>query len=220
MKGLFPNRCAGCGLRGEELCSRCLASISPLGLDCCPQCAGPSRAGRLCRRCLAGRGQLKGIRAATIFNGVVRQAVLGLKYRHRRGLAQPLASLIAGELLRRPLELDLLVPVPLHPARLKARGYNQAELLARSLGELLGKPVSLCLARSRDTRSQVELKAAGRVANVRGAFEYAGTDPLSGQRIGLVDDVATTGATLMECAGGLVAAGAGPVWGIVVAREL
>ena len=116
--------------------------------------------------------------------------------------------------------LDLLTPVPLHPRRLAERGFNQSELLARDLGERLGIPVAGCLERRRETKAQAGLKAASRWSNVREAFRCADEVVLDGRRVGVVDDVCTTGATLEECARALRAAGCSAVWGIAVARDL
>ncbi|MGE5619376.1 MAG: ComF family protein [Sphingomonadaceae bacterium] len=217
---LFPSRCVGCGLRGVDICSRCLSAIRPLDPASCPRCGTPSRLGGLCPACRGYEGPLAGIRAACVYDGVARKAIHSFKYRHRRMLAGPLARLVEEELRRRPLHLDLLVPVPLHPRRLAERGYNQSALLAAHLGERLSVPVAEPLERSRETTAQAGLKAASRRANVRGAFRCAAPIDLSGRRIGIVDDVCTTGATLEECARALREAGCASAWGVVVARDL
>ncbi len=217
---IFPPRCAGCGLRGVDLCAHCISTIRPPDPDSCPRCGRPSRLGGLCKACQGYDGPLSGIRTACIYDGVARNAIHSLKYRHRRTLALPLATLLAAELTRRPLQLHLLVPVPLHPRRLAERGFNQSELLARDLGKRLGIPVATCLERRRETKAQAGLKATARWANVRGAFGCVDQSSLHGKRIGVVDDVCTTGATLEECARVLHEAGCSAVWGIAVARDL
>jgi competence protein ComFC len=217
---LFPSRCAGCGLRGIELCDRCISTIRPLGPDSCPICGLPSKLGGLCMACLRREGYLSGIRSACIYEGVARKAIHHFKYRHRRTLADTLARLLDDELQRKPLKVDLLVPVPLHPKRLAERGYNQATLLTERLSERLGIPMLDCLARTKETVSQAKLKAAARRANVRGIFQCVQGTSLNGQRVGVVDDVCTTGATLEDCARALKEAGGGPIWGIVVARDI
>jgi ComF family protein len=163
---------------------------------------------------------MAGVRAATSYDGVVRKAIHSFKYGHRRTLAAPLAGLVVSEFRRRPLQVDLLVPVPLHPHRLAERGYNQSTLLARELSVVTGAPVMDLLERSRETAVQAGLKAAERRSNVRGVFRCRGIADLDGVRVGIVDDVCTTGATLEDCARALKEAGCSSAWGIVVARDL
>jgi ComF family protein len=151
---------------------------------------------------------------------VARNAIHSFKYRHRRTLALPLARLVERELQRRPLQLDILVPVPLHPRRLAERGYNQSALLAEELAGLLATPAVELLERRRETAAQAGLRAGARRTNVKDAFHCRDGCDLAGRRVGIVDDVCTTGATLEDCARALRQAGAGPIWGIVVARDL
>lgn len=217
---LLPSRCAGCGRRGVELCERCLAAIRGLDRASCPRCGRHSKLGRLCPSCEQYDGPLSGIRTACVYEGVARKAIHGFKYRQRSALAGPLAGLLAAELLQRPLKLDYLVPVPLHPRRLAERGFNQSGLLARHLGTGLEVPVLDCLERNRETRTQADLKAQARRQNVRGAFSARHGTRLDGARVGVVDDVCTTGATLEDCARALREARASAVWGIAVARDL
>jgi ComF family protein len=114
-------------------------------------------------------------------------------------------------------EVDAIVPVPLYPARARERGFNQAELVARELARWLGRPVeSGWLARIKDTLSQTGLTPVQRVENVRGAFEARAK--LDRQRILLLDDVCTTGATLNACARALRRGGAASVQAVTVAR--
>ena len=191
-----------------------------LGPASCPRCGRPSSLGGLCGSCRRYEGPLAGIRCASVYEGVVRKAIHSFKYRHRRTLAGPLSLLLERELQRKPLAVDLLAPVPLHPRRLAERGYNQSTLLARELGARLGLPALECLERERETSTQAGLKAAARRANVRGAFRPSASFDVSGRRVAIVDDVCTTGATLEDCARALREAGCSSVWGIVVARDL
>lgn len=123
-----------------------------------------------------------------------------------------------------PLPADLLISVPLYPARQRERGYNQAELLARALGRMISMPVVTGrLERVRDTRPQMSLDATNRRDNVRGAFVYRsskerGDNPVRDRRVLVVDDVCTTGSTLEACSLALKAAGASTVWGFTLAR--
>jgi ComF family protein len=157
-----------------------------------------------------------------LFQGTVRQAILQLKYKHLKALATPLGELLNEYLSSHPLkgEVLVLVPVPLHPKRLRERGYNQASLLAQELGKLTGLPVvEDMLIRVQDSVPQARTKSAvERRHNVQGVFTCPKS--LKGKQILLVDDVCTTGATLDACAIALKAAGVGSVWGLTVAREM
>lgn len=135
-----------------------------------------------------------------------------LKYQGWLHLAGVCAESMAGSIGSG--ELDALVPVPLHPVRRRARGYNQAHVLADALGELSGLPVVDALRRTRATRPQVGLGRSARAANVAGAFVCRSTPPAA---IGVVDDVTTSGATLAEAADALFAAGARSVLGLAYA---
>jgi len=153
----------------------------------------------------------------------LRDAVHALKYEGVRALATPLAALMAATCSLAPLPVAAVVPVPLHPRRVRQRGYNQAALLARELARLLVLPLhEEWLERARNTPSQVGLTRAERWANVDGAFRVAAAasdaGALAGQRVLLVDDVFTSGATLRAAAGALRSAGAEGVWAVTLTR--
>ena len=216
---LFPTRCLGCGRRGAAVCGRCEAMIPWLNRETCHRCAAPSPLGRLCQRCKAAPTALDGLRAACTFDGIVRQAIHNLKYRQARSLAGLASSLLADSLAKRPLQADLLVPVPLAAGRRRERGYNQAELIAACLSRSIDVPTAAAaLERVRETPPQVGLSAPERRRNVRGAFACSAEALVAGRRVIVLDDVATTGATLAACADALKTAGAARVYGLVVAR--
>lgn len=150
------------------------------------------------------------------------QLVAAAKYHGLRGLLWPLAEVAAAAA---PLalgaggECDLLVPVPLHQGRRRQRGYNQAEVLAALLAVVLGRPAAArLLRRSRPTGQQARIPSgdARRRANVAGAFAAAAPPPGAGLRVGLVDDLATSGQTVAAAAAALQRAGWRPVWALVV----
>jgi ComF family protein len=153
-----------------------------------------------------------------IFEGPLRQAIHHLKYSGRSSLAEPLGRFLTECWIAGPLPADLIVPVPLHKARLHERGYNQSTLLARQLARASGLPLAEeALKRIRATTPQVSLNAIEREANVRDAFE-AHANLVVGRRILLVDDVCTTGATLDACSRALKQGGATSVWALTLAR--
>jgi len=219
---LFPSRCLGCSRRDTLLCDQCRPAIPWLPPGVCPRCAAPSRLGKLCRRCTsAATWHLGSVRAACSYDGVARTAIHQLKYRHDRSTAPLLAEFIATSLATRPIQADLVIPVPLSARRLRERGYNQSALIARHLSALtnLPTPANDLLVRTRDTKPQVGLSARERLTNMRGAFACTDPSTVTGRRLLLVDDVMTTGSTLEACAEPLRVAGAERVIGLVVARE-
>ncbi len=209
---LFPPRCLLCGGRGDgprDLCHACADALPCIG-NACPVCALPlpsSAGGAACGRC-RGRPPFAATRAAYLYAPPLDRLVQELKFAGRLGHAR-----LLGELLVAHLEAvgtpppEMVIPVPLHPRRLRMRGYNQARELARPVARWLDAPLCAHAARRlRDTAAQSGLDAAARRRNVRGAFEVdAG---VAGRRVALVDDVVTTGNTVTELARELVAAGA------------
>jgi ComF family protein len=151
----------------------------------------------------------------------VRQAVHQLKYQNLRALAAPLGDFLAEFLETSDIAADVIVPVPLHSKRLRERGYNQSALLARKLGKGAGLPVvEGCLERVKATLPQARTTAvAERQQNMAGAFACR-SERLKDRRVLLVDDVATSGATLDAAAAALKAGGAASVWGLTLAREI
>lgn len=167
------------------------------------------------------------VAAAGEYHGPLQQAVQRLKYARRDDLARPLAALMGDLMVRLERERDgtwvrpgLLIPVPLHPARERRRGYNQARLLAALLSRRSGIPLAprRALRRKRRTGSQTGRTVKQRRDKMLGAFRAGWSSGLAGKRVLLVDDVVTTGATLKACADALRAAGAGPITGLVLAR--
>ncbi len=188
---MFPARCVACRRPGAWLCDACVASL-------------PGKGGliRVAWPRLRAAG-LAGVYSLAPHVYPLREAVHALKYDGVRVLAEPLGGLLGAAWQRQPVVVDAVVPVPLHVQRVRQRGYNQAELLARAFCGALDLPYRPgILVRHRETRSQVGLSLAERQANVAGAFSCV-TDALGGQRVLLLDDVLTTGATLAACAAAL-----------------
>jgi ComF family protein len=151
------------------------------------------------------------------YDGIVLEAIHRLKYQRQIIYAKFLAQLLAASPAREGIaETDLLVPVPLHPRRLRWRGFNQALLLARAFPDIpLGRDI---LVRRRPTRPQLKLSPEERRTNVKGAFLVSDPVVVAGKSVLLLDDVYTTGATAKECARALCQAGAGRVEVLTVAR--
>ncbi len=217
---VFPRWCIGCGREGEYICGACRMTLSVIDPPACARCGRPSSSGTHCPVCTEGEAQINGIRSPFLFDGVIRRAVHEFKYNNLRDLAPALAGMLYDYILNNPLPGEVLVPVPLHPRRLRERGYNQSALVARELGRLSGMPVAEgCLVRSRQAPPQVRSAGAEeRRRNVAAAFTCRDRR-LEGKKVILIDDVSTSGATLDACAGVLKSAGADSVWGLVMALE-
>ena len=168
-------------------------------------------------RCASQPLHIDGIRSVAFFEGALRKAIHQFKYGYTRDMVVPLGEMLVDFCAKMSLPGDLILPVPLHPRRLRERGYNQAGLLAERVGQALGKPVAHdVLYRTRHTMSQTRLDADERRRNVEGAFACRGSG-LRGQRVLLIDDVCTTGATLEACSVALYAGGAQSVWALTLA---
>ncbi len=214
---VFPARCAACGRSGAGVCASCLALATPLPSPHCRQCNRALDYGDQCARCRSEDLRVDQIFARYVYAPPLSDAVQRLKYSNKRYLASTLASLALPEALR-GARVDAIVPIPLAPARERDRGYNQSRLLAAKLSPRLGAPLDdRLLIRQRDTLPQARLPRAQRLTNVRGAFRATRT--VGGARILLVDDVATTGATVDAAARALKRRGAAWVGALVMARQ-
>jgi competence protein ComFC len=190
---LFPPRCAGCGALGADVCPRCLSALKPL-----PHQRHEHRQFQYVDRLIA----------ATAMDNAVEPLIYAMKYRGLYRVAAPLGDWMAAAIgLNRTATLmfgsnPLIVPVPLHPRRLRERGYNQAALLAQRLAATSAMPLcERALVRARRTGSQVETHSRQeRMHNMKEAFRCVRPELVDGKDILLVDDVCTTGATLDDCA--------------------
>ena len=226
---VFPRHCAGCGKTVDRpqghICWDCFRSVELREAALCVRCGlkieGPARHVFQCGACLDTPPAFDSARSAGRFGGVLREMLHQFKYGRATWLCADLTDLLQGSVLAHYAveEADVVVPVPLHAQKQRARGYNQAALLAVELGRRLGRPVvGDALTRTRATQTQTRLHAAERRRNVHGAFRVRDSGWIKGRTALLVDDVMTTGATLSEAARTLKRAGAWRVWAATVAR--
>ena len=249
---LFPRRCVACrtlfdacgrrdGVVGSDdggldglasyLCPGCFDGCRPIASPMCSQCGRiyTSRVvvDHVCGDCIRTPKPFGKARAWGAHEGALLRVIRNFKYHHQPFLARPLGILLFGAFLKhwRSNEIDRVIPVPLHPKRLRQRGFNQSRLLIHHWprgddGATVIRPTSDWLIRTRRTRSQTGLRRKERQANMRGAFALQGRPPLASKHVLLVDDVYTTGATVAECARVLLAGGARRVDVLTLARAM
>ncbi|HHM05313.1 MAG TPA: ComF family protein [Gammaproteobacteria bacterium] len=202
----WPRCCVLCGLVGQQdLCEACAADLPRTG-SACERCAEALSATGVCGRCLREPPSFDRILAPLRYQAPLDLLIRQLKFRDKLHLARVLGEVLAKEWATAPRP-DALVPVPLHAARLRERGFNQALELSRPLARHLRLPLlKRACRRVRATQTQSALPAQRRRGNVRGAFEAA--LPGHARHVAVVDDVVTTGHTVNEVARALKKAGA------------
>ena len=218
---IYPPSCVNCGEAGACFCDACIAAVARFPEPRCIRCDLPllSYPVTLCEDCeRGGMIYLEGLRVIGPHQEPLREAIHLLKYESHQGVARRLGWLLATCWQERAtITIDGLLPVPLHPDRQRERGFNQCALLAEAMSIHLAIPMNEgLLTRIRDTRSQVGLSQGERLQNVAGAF--VASPEVAGKCWLLVDDVCTTGSTLMACAQALHAQGARAVWAITLTR--
>lgn len=220
-KQLLPAQpCVLCGSMSRDglWCAACNAALPYLSAPHCPICSLPTAQGEVCGHCLKKPPVFTRTIAAFGYQFPIDELIQAMKYRQMLSLSQIFAEKLARRIDMNNLP-DALIPMPLHPAKLQRRGFNQAQLIAAQLAKTLHLPVlAEACHRLRDTPSQTGLPWHERGKNVRGAFSC--DQDLSSRHIALVDDVLTTGASMNELAEAAIKRGAGEISVWVVARTL
>lgn len=219
---IFPKFCLGCAAEGTYLCPRCQNKIVTVKYQTCPTCKIITQRGAWCTTHRKNQALSGIITLGHYHDPILRETIHLIKYRRVDELIKTLATLAASHFSPLiPHAKVILIPVPLHPWRLRFRDFNQAELLAIELSNILqltSLPVH-CLVRTRNTQPQADLPYQKRLTNVSDSFAWIGDSPvIKNKTIWLLDDVATTGATLEECAKVIKLNGAKSVWGLVLAK--
>lgn len=229
LKQIYPTKCPFCGeiisagrkstTAHNGICSECRAKIPYIGEARCMCCGKPilNSAEEYCYDCGRHRHFFTDGRSLWIHKGEVEQAVYAMKYQNRRiygeTFGKEMAEHFASYLWKR--KISLIVPIPLHPRRMRKRGFNQAEIIAKILSENTGIRMDpMVLSRVKATSPQKELGNKGRKLNIRGAFKEQKS--VKGENIVLIDDIYTTGSTLDEAAKVLKRAGAENVYFLTV----
>ena len=229
---IFPPKCLICnvplGTRDNyQLCPSCLSGITYIKRPFCTLCGIPFKSeegsNHLCGECLTSKRYFTKARSVGLYEGALLEAIHLFKYNGKIHLASPLGHMLSDSVsqLFDIKSVDLLIPVPLHPRRLRERGFNQALLLAR----VLKKRYSMALAtrilkRWRWTEPQVNLSGKVRKKNVKGSFIISNPLAVKEKNILLLDDVYTTGATINESGRTLLKAGANEVYVLTLARSV
>ena len=234
---IFPIECLGCGKQGKWLCDKCLKKLEVNGKQHCLNCKIENDFGELCPECKK-KFYFDGVLAAGNYEDkLIAQLIKQYKYYFSKKIADILGDFLLFFLRNLNSQMILLpakkesapgflrgqddyyiIPVPLHKRRLRWRGFNQAEEIAKILSKKLNIPMLLNrLSRKKYSKPQVKMDSQKRKTNISGCFQHAGGH-LDGKNIILIDDVVTSGSTLNECAKVLKEKGAKEVWGICVAR--
>ncbi len=205
-----------------ELCQSCLERLSLVGDNRCERCGRPQPRGQeYCRDCAELQHFFVRNRAVAIYDGALKEQIQEVKYQYNRQLGLALGQIMGVVASRRRWvpRNALLLPVPLHPTRLRRRGYNQAELLLRGVEQYLNRPILEpgIVIRSGASGASNRLSPRERRANLRGVFEVLKPPKIAGKVLCVVDDIYTTGATLDEMARTLLHAGAEAVYGLTLA---
>ena len=229
---VFPPKCIQCGVLLQTagdlaLCPACLSRITFIRSPLCSCCGAPfdSRIGddHLCGSCIASEPPFVAARSAGVYDEVLLEVVHRFKYNRHWPSGKVLERLMIRHIWQDvdPNRYDLVLPVPLHPRKLRQRGFNQSVILGRALAGHHRVPLRVdLLRRTGYTLPQVGLDAKDRHKNVKGAFDVRRREEIEGRRILLVDDVYTTGSTVGECARVLREAGASEVVVLTLARAI
>ncbi len=220
---VFPKSCQNCNSEGGYLCVSCQTAIE-IPLEKCPVCSKPSLLGLAHESCQTKSKPLTGLLVAANYNlGSIRKLIWHFKYSGVKEAGNTLAEILVDLLVQKEL-IDyfadgIVIPVPLHKSRQKLRGFNQAHYLAAVLAYKLNLEFLPVLRKIKNTRSQVELEKDERQKNLQNAFALSSERKLTGRKVLLIDDVASTSSTLQECAKLIKHQGATEIWGLVVARN-
>ncbi len=221
---IFPRRCPVCGEivlpRGELICPECVKKLSPVRQPVCKCCGKQVESSRIeyCFDCSRHPKSFRRNLALLNYNDAARKSMSAIKYKNKREYLDFYGQAVCQRFGRQILRMspDIIVPVPVHPSRLRGRGFNQAQILAEQIGRRLSIPVcSGGLKRIRRTAPQKELDPAQRLRNLRQAFG-PGKLPASVRTVLLVDDIYTTGSTMEACSRVLLSMGVKNVYCLTI----
>jgi len=224
---LFPKRCVSCGRLGAYICSRCIHLLVPIKETdaICPVCEQSAIDGQTHPRC-QGRYTPDGLTSFFRYHSIAKHCIRAIKYRFVSDVVGEFVHAIpptSYNIIRRVIDTHkhlALIPIPLHPSKMRSRGFNQAQVLGIFVAKHLGIPIKAgILIRAKVTDAQVSMKdKKDRVLNMRDAFTVSKNSDIAGRSFVLFDDVFTTGATISAATKELKRAGAAFVWVVTMAR--
>ena len=215
---LYPPSCCSCEKIGKLVCDDCFSSLQTYGINVCKLCGEPLKKPGICLRCQSHPPHFHKLRSLGYFTGPLRDAIHSLKYQRNLGLGDFFSIPLMQIVEREKWQIDLITAVPLNKNRLKERGFNQAEILAKPVARKMGILYSSNLIRRiKNTNSQVGLSLQERQNNVANAF-IAIPDLVKSKNVLIIDDVATTGSTMDACAKALMDAGTKNVFALTLAK--
>ncbi len=202
------------------MCDRCYSQIDLKQNPSCNFCGEPIKSGSICTRCKQQTPYFAKLRSLGYYSGPLRDAIVSLKYHRNIGLGSFFAPALCVIIVKEKWNIDFITSIPLSANRKKERGYNQAEILARPIARRMNLPYSeKPVHRNKHTSSQVGLSVKERQLNMKDAF-MADPQVVKDKSILLIDDVATTGATMDACAKALLDAGCRQVFGLTLAKTI
>ena len=216
---IYPPECGGCGQKGARLCPLCIQHFS-LQKPIISELKYPPNNSQFQEEYQNHNDSVMKIASVAIYEGPVRHAIHKLKYKYDIGLGEILSRFMIDLFSRLSWDIDLIVPVPLNPKKHQLRGYNQSSLLALPMA--LSNDIKFsanAIQRVKETRSQIDLDSIERFINVHNAFSSQ-RELVEKRSILLIDDVATTGATLLSCRSSLMSSNAKEVFGLTLAKTL
>ena len=215
---LFPKYCVGCKKIGSYLCFECKNKLEIIKVQNCPVCGHKSITGTthpLCKK----RYSLDGSTSIFNYKNPIKQAVHQIKYRLIKDEIKTFTDFMLQNLPNNFPKFDLIIPIPLHPKKLKERGFNQSEEIAKIISQNLKITLAInILTRTRYTAPQFNLKSQERIKNIKNAFSITNPEQIKNKKILVIDDVATTYSTLNEAASILKKSGASFIWSLTLAH--
>ena len=226
---IYPEKIT-CVFCGEEIfdeneystCKNCEKTLPRITGKICQKCGEPiNNMANYCENCKNSKHLFEKSRSAFVYQDKVSGGVLNLKFNNGKYYSKPFAHYLADLYKEHKYDCDLIIPVPIHISRLKERGYNQSELLAKELSEILNLQLDTqSLVKVKKTKNQAELDFKQRHSNLEKAFKVTSKKQICGKNILIIDDVYTTGSTISECSKELKKAGAKSVCALTIAHAV